>query len=219
VAGRLVPDSRIQRSEAREPVPATAFPLQWQRVHDLVTDRVCVDPVLHFHEGHWYLFANVAESGKQHLGRIVPVRQREPPWAIPPASLQSHRERRAPRTARRQAVPPGRNVDPTGAGLRDPVYGAAVVFNEILELDPTHYRERVLSRLGPDWDASLDGCHTYSAADGIEVLDAHGVAPAAMTSVRRCRRGAGIGLASMIGCMSVSPLFYATSPSPCARAT
>jgi hypothetical protein len=60
-----------------------------------------------------------------------------------------------------------------------------VVFNEILELDPTHYRERVLSRLGPDWDASLDGCHTYSAAGGIEVLDAHGIAPAAMRSVPR----------------------------------
>ena len=74
-----------------------------------------------------------------------------------------------------------------------PGYGAAVVFNEILELDPTHYRERVLSRLGPDWDASLDGCHTYSAAGGIEVLDAHGVAPAAMTSVRR----AGVAPASV----------------------
>ncbi len=175
----------VESSEARRVslYRATAFPLQWQRVHDLVTDRVCVDPVLHFHEGHWYLFANVAESGNStwdELFLFVSENLHGPfrPHPCNPIVSDVRRARLAGRLFRRDGtlIRPAQDCAPG--------YGAAVVFNEILELDPTHYRERVLSRLGPDWDASLDGCHTYSAADGIEVLDAHGVAPAAMTSVR-----------------------------------
>jgi hypothetical protein len=49
------------------------------------------------------------------------------------------------------------------------------VFNEVLELSPEHYRERMLSRLAPDWAPGLEACHTYSAAGGIEVIDARGL--------------------------------------------
>ena len=184
----------VESSEARRVslYRATAFPLQWQRVHDLVTNRVCVDPVLHFNEGHWYLFANVAESGNStwdELFLFVSENLHGPfrPHPCNPIVSDVRRARLAGRLFSRG----GKLIRP--AQDCAPGYGAAVVFNEILELDPTHYRERVLSRLGPDWDASLDGCHTYSAAGGTEVLDAHGIAPAAMTSVRR----AGVAPASV----------------------
>ena len=176
----------IESSEARRVslYRASAFPLQWQRIHDLVTGRVCVDPVLHFHEGHWYLFANVAESGNStwdELFLFVSENLHGPyrPHPCNPIVSDVRRARLAGRLFSRD----GKLIRP--AQDCAPGYGAAIVFNEILELDPTHYRERVLSRLGPDWDASLDGCHTYSAAGGIEVLDAHGVAPAAMRSMPR----------------------------------
>jgi hypothetical protein len=41
-------------------------------------------------------------------------------------------------------------------------------------LSPTHYEERPLSRLAPDWAPRLVACHTYSASDTFEVLDARG---------------------------------------------
>jgi hypothetical protein len=163
---------------------ALAFPLQWQRIQDLVTDRVCVDPALHFHEGHWYLFANVAESGNStwdELFLFVSENLHGPfrPHPCNPIVSDVRRARLAGRLFSRD----GKLIRP--AQDCAPGYGAAVVFNEILELDPTHYRERVLSRLGPDWDASLDGCHTYSSAGRIEVLDAHGVAPVILRSMPR----------------------------------
>ena len=53
-------------------------------------------------------------------------------------------------------------------------YGSAIVFNEVLELTPARYGERVLARLAPDWSPTLVACHTYSAAGGLEVLDVRG---------------------------------------------
>ena len=175
----------VESSEARRVslYKATAFPLQWQRVQDLVTGRVCVDPVLHFHEGHWYLFANVAESGNSTWDELFlfvsdsmfgPFR----PHPCNPIVSDVRRARPAGRLLHRG----GKLIRP--AQDCSPGYGAAVVFNEVLELSPSHYRERVLSRLAPDWSDSLDGCHTYNAAGGVEVLDAHGVAPAVRPAVR-----------------------------------
>jgi hypothetical protein len=163
---------------------ALAFPLQWQRIQDLVTDRVCVDPALHFHEGHWYLFANVAESGNSTWDELFLFvsENLHGPFRPHPSNPIVSDVRRA-RLAGRLFSRDGKLIRP--AQDCAPGYGAAVVFNEILELDPTHYRERVLSRLGPVWDASLDGCHTYSSAGRIEVLDAHGVAPVVLRSMPR----------------------------------
>ena len=60
-----------------------------------------------------------------------------------------------------------------------PHYGAATVFNEVLELSPTRYSERPLGRLDASWGAALDGCHTYSASDNLEAVDARGHLPVA----------------------------------------
>lgn len=162
---------------------AAAFPLRWQRLCDLVTHRVCVDPVLHFHEGRWYLFANVAENGNSTWDELFlfvgetltgPFR----PHPCNPIVSDVRRARLAGRLFRRD----GRLIRP--AQDCAPGYGAAVVFHEVQELGPDRYRERVLSRLAPDWDAALDGCHTYSTAGCVEVLDLHGHATASAAPSR-----------------------------------
>ena len=58
-----------------------------------------------------------------------------------------------------------------------PGYGNAVVFNEVLELGPTVYRERQLSRLAPRLKRQVAGCHTYNVYGGVEVLDILGRQP------------------------------------------
>jgi hypothetical protein len=60
-----------------------------------------------------------------------------------------------------------------------------MVFNEIVRMDTTHYEERALSTLNPDWAPGLRGCHTYSRGAGIELLDAKMLVPAARTRAKK----------------------------------
>jgi hypothetical protein len=51
-------------------------------------------------------------------------------------------------------------------------YGYGLNINEVLELSETGYRERVVERIEPNWDRNVQGIHSYSAIDGLAVVDA-----------------------------------------------
>ncbi|CAN7160294.1 hypothetical protein LJR168_002555 [Pseudoxanthomonas sp. LjRoot168] len=154
----------------------TDFPRGWTRVCDLLEGCACVDPTLHHHDGHWYLFGNVSESGGNPSDELFlfVADALEGPYRPHPAN---------PLVADvRSARPAGRLFHHGGRLWRPaqccaPVYGAAVVFNEVIELDPERYRERRSSQLDPTWAPDHDGCHTFNAAGRWQVLDAHGVPP------------------------------------------
>lgn len=155
---------------------ASDFPLRWQPVTDLVSDRVCVDPTLHHHDGHWYLFVNISESGgstSEELFLFV-SEQLEGPFLPHPANPIVSDVRRA-RPAGRLFEHHGRLIRP-GQDCAES-YGNAIVFSEVLELTPESYRERALARLDGSWSTTLDGCHTYSAVPSLELLDARGKVP------------------------------------------
>ncbi|QNP40687.1 glucosamine inositolphosphorylceramide transferase family protein [Lysobacter solisilvae (ex Woo and Kim 2020)] len=155
---------------------SAGFPLQWERMVDLVTGRVCVDPTLHHHDGRWYLFANVSENGNSTADELFlfVADKLEGPYVPHPASPIVCDVRRA-RMAGRLFHHHGRLIRP--AQDCGPGYGNAVVFNEVLELGPTVYRERQLSRLAPFLVRRVDGCHTYNVDGGVEVLDVLGRQP------------------------------------------
>lgn len=153
---------------------AAGFPLRWERVGDLLSGRLCVDPTLYHHEGHWYLFANVSESGAGSTSEelfLFVADSLTGPYAPHPANPVVRDVRRS-RPAGRLYQHGGRLIRPAQDCAPD--YGAAIVFNEVLELSPTRYRERELSRLAPSWMPGLWGCHTYSSIAGTEVVDARG---------------------------------------------
>lgn len=152
---------------------ATDFPLRWTRVADLVTGRVCVDPILYFHQGRWYLFATVAENRNSTWDELFLFVSEHltGPFEPHPANPILSDVRRA-RPAGRLFKHDGKLIRPAQDCASG--YGSAVVFNEVLELDPERYSERALSRLAPDWSPALVACHTYSAAEGVELLDARG---------------------------------------------
>ncbi|MEG3192360.1 glucosamine inositolphosphorylceramide transferase family protein [Lysobacter sp. D1-1-M9] len=162
---------------------AAEFPLGWRRVVDLVAGRVCLDPTLHFHEGHWYLFATIAENGNSTWDELfLFVADRlEGPFQPHPANPIVSDVRRA-RPAGRLFQHGDKLIRPAQDCAA--CYGSAIVFNEVLELSPSHYREQPISRLAPDWADSLAACHTYSAAGGVEVLDARGYPPAGTPLLR-----------------------------------
>lgn len=166
---------------------ASGFPLGWDRVADLVTGRACVDPVLHFHDNHWYLFATVAENRNSTWEELFLFvsEQLTGPFLPHPANPILSDARRA-RPAGRLFHHEGRLIRPSQDCASG--YGSAVVFNEVLELTPQSYSERSISRLAPDWSDSLVACHTYSAAGGIELLDAKGLPGAGVRRLRVANR-------------------------------
>lgn len=162
---------------------AAGFPLLWERVADLLSDCLCVDPTLHHHDGHWYLFANVSEMGASstcdELFLFVSDSLTGPyrPHPANPVVRDVRRSRPAGRMFRHE----GRLIRPAQDCAPD--YGAAIVFNEVLELSPTVYRERALGQLAPSWMPGLWGCHTYSSIAGTEVIDARGPISAGPTQL------------------------------------
>ncbi len=155
---------------------AADFPRSWTYVSDLVQGWPCVDPTLHHHHGHWYLFVNVSEGGgnpSDELFLFVADALEGPyrPHPANPLVADVRRSRPAGQLFRRD----GKLYRPSQCCA--PTYGAAVVFNEVLVLGPKHYRERQVSRLDPTWAPHLDGCHTFNAAGGRQVLDVHGAPP------------------------------------------
>ncbi|RNF83281.1 glucosamine inositolphosphorylceramide transferase family protein [Montanilutibacter psychrotolerans] len=155
---------------------ANDFPLGWTRVRDLISGRACADPTLHHHEGRWYLFVNVAENNNSTCDELFlfVADCLDGPFYPHPASPIVCDVRRA-RMAGRLFQHRGRLIRP--AQDCGPGYGNAIVFHEVLELGPTVYRERRLSRLAPYLTRPVDGCHTYNCDGGIEVLDVLGHLP------------------------------------------
>ncbi len=185
---------------------AVDFPRGWTRVRDLLTGWACVDPVLHEHEGRWYLFVNVAESGNstsEDLFLFVAASPEGPftPHPASPIVCDVGRARMAGRifTHRGRLIRPGQDCGPC--------YGSAIVFNEILELGPDTYRERVLSRFSASQVGAVDACHSYSSDGGIEVLDILGRPPAGADRLELldggCARGAARAAAPESGASAV----------------
>lgn len=154
------------------------FPKGWRQVAHLLEGRVCVDPTLYHHEGHWYLFGNVSESGANPSDELFLFVSRalEGPYVAHPGNPIVSDVRRA-RPAGQLFLHEGKLIRP--AQCCAPIYGSAVIFNEVGMLSPQDYAETPLSRLDPMQSGTLDGCHTYNRAGSIEVLDAHGEPPCA----------------------------------------
>ena len=161
---------------------ATRFPLGWERVADLIRDRVCADPTLYFHDGRWYLFATVSENRNGTCDELFLFVSDElcGPFEPHPANPIVSDVRRA-RPAGRLFRHGGRLIRPAQDCASH--YGSAVVFNEVLVLSPTHYEERPLSRLAFGSEHGPFACHTYSRTPTFEVLDAYGHATNALPRI------------------------------------
>lgn len=153
-----------------------AFPHGWRKIRDLIVGRVCVDPTLYRHQGLWYLFCNISESGANSSDELFLFMsaELEGPYNPHPGNPIVSDVRRS-RPAGQLFVRDGKLIRP--AQCCTPVYGAAIVFNEVTELGPLAYAERQVSQLYPDWSRVLDGCHTYNRAGDLEVLDVRGQPP------------------------------------------
>lgn len=150
---------------------ARRFPDDWEFACELLSGHRAVDATLHEHAGRWYLFVNICETpGGSENDELFLFHADTPlgPFLPHPQNPIVSDVRHA-RPAGRIFSHAGRWIRPSqdcGGG-----YGRAVVFNEILVLDPERYEERSLGRLAPDREHGCIGCHTYAASGNFEVVD------------------------------------------------
>ncbi|MGN6517922.1 MAG: glucosamine inositolphosphorylceramide transferase family protein [Dokdonella sp.] len=167
---------------------AVEFPARWAFAAELLRGRNAVDGTLHHDGTHWYLFACISESPLDVDRRVwtdlflFVADSPLGPWRAHPANPLQSDVRRA-RPAGKLFMHEGRLVRPAQDCSVD--YGYAVVFNEVVVLDPERYEERPLGRIEPDWLRGLRGCHTYSRGGGIEIVDGKRLVPRRRTRAAR----------------------------------
>ncbi|QDH69749.1 glucosamine inositolphosphorylceramide transferase family protein [Marilutibacter alkalisoli] len=164
----MVPESAAARRVSL--YRARRFPDQWEYVCDLLHGHRAVDATLHEHNGRWYLFANICESGGGTYDELFLFHADTPlgPFMPHPCNPIVSDVRRA-RPAGRLFTHNGALIRPAQDCARG--YGNALVFHRVEELDARHYHEQPLGRLAPEWAPGLDGCHTYARLGDIEVVD------------------------------------------------
>lgn len=156
------------------------FPHSWEPAGKLFEGRSVVDATPYFDGTRWYLFLALTETPFDYDQRIwcdLFVF-----WADDPRGPWHPHKRnpvvsdvRCARPAGALFVHEGRLIRPAQDCSID--YGYAVVFNEVLTLDPHDYAERAIGRLPPDWLPGLRGCHTYQRCGGLEVVDGKVLVP------------------------------------------
>jgi hypothetical protein len=149
---------------------AAEFPTRWEYVQDLLSGIRAVDSTLWEHDGLWYLFTGVSETGGSSWDELFLFVADTPmgPWAPHPMNpIVSDVRSARPGGAlfRRDGVlyRPAQNSDKT--------YGRSLAVMEVTELTPDQYAERLAYRIEPDWLPNIYGCHTITMADDLMVLD------------------------------------------------
>ncbi|HEY3519746.1 MAG TPA: hypothetical protein VGK80_01755 [Rhodanobacteraceae bacterium] len=149
---------------------ARRFPDDWEFVCDLLSGCCAVDATLHEHRDRWYLFANIDEAGGGENDELFLFHADTPlgPFRPHPQNPIVSDVRHA-RPAGRIFTHSGRLIRPSQDCAGG--YGRAIVFNEILALDPEHYRERCIGRLAPSSGNARCGYHTYASLGDLEIVD------------------------------------------------
>lgn len=153
------------------------FPLKWEKHSNLLENIEAVDTTPFFHDGMWYLFTSTRRNCKKFGDRLDLFMTEDilnPNWREHPQNpvCTGHQQFRM---AGKPFIYNGKLVRPSQDSLKR--YGGNIELKEILELNPTAYKEQLLEVVLPDWKAEDDGCHTINAEDHFVVLDAIRLSP------------------------------------------
>jgi hypothetical protein len=148
---------------------ARSFPDGWYEKHTLIADFPGVDPTVFEHDGRWWMFATNGRAGWNSdlfIFHADTLFGRWQPHAGNPVrrSLDGSRPGGLPFTIDGRLYRPAQDCTVQ--------YGARLIFNEILELSPTHFREVPVAALAPVPQSPYpDGLHTASIAGGRIAVD------------------------------------------------
>lgn len=165
----MIPESSANKTV--DLYECTEFPLHWRYVKTLISGVRLADATLIRWEGRWWMFAAHGDLGASNYDELHLFWADDVtgPWhahVLNPVRIDAG----STRPAGAMFVANGRIVRPA-QDCRNR-YGDAVVFQEVLDLDLTHFRERTVCRLKPDGLAPDAACHTFNRAGRYAVIDA-----------------------------------------------
>ncbi|HZR30026.1 MAG TPA: hypothetical protein VFA71_14710 [Terriglobales bacterium] len=149
---------------------ALEFPWSWTLEKVLMENVGAVDPTLFEFAGMFWLFAGGVEKRGDINSELYLFFAETPfgPWRPHPLNPVVSDVRRA-RPAGKLFFHRGALIRPSqDCSLR---YGSAVVFNSILALSETEYREEPWRKLQGDWLPGNLGSHTFNSSERFQVID------------------------------------------------
>jgi hypothetical protein len=154
------------------------FPTRWEPWVVLLDGFQGADPVLHHHEGHWYLFVSDATHGNHdnHLQLFV-APTIAGPFRRHPASPVRFGLRGSRMAGALRHTPEG--LVRLGQECHE-LYGGSISAFLVEALTPTTYRERFLRRLPPIPGDFPMAMHTHSALEGLVAVDGRRMIPRAL---------------------------------------
>jgi hypothetical protein len=150
---------------------AEAFPYQWRLEKILQQGVLLVDTTPFFHNGMWYFFTGTVEEVSGHWLEtwLFHASRLDGEWTYHPRNPICSDPRRA-RPAGHLFYRKGKLIRPAqDCSVR---YGYAIALNEVVELTPDAYEERLVEVILPDWMPGLFATHTLNFTGDTEVIDA-----------------------------------------------
>jgi hypothetical protein len=148
---------------------AQRYPHEWEDLGVLVPDVAAVDPTVIEYDGRWWLFFTDREVDSNAALHIWHAPDLLGPWS-PHASNPVKTDVRSARPAGTPFVHDGHLFRP--AQDCSTTYGGAIVINEVEELTPTRFRERVVRVVRPAPASPYRaGRHTLSAMGSQTLID------------------------------------------------
>jgi hypothetical protein len=155
---------------------ASRFPEEWTLERVLLEDVKATDATLVRHDGRLWLFVAMAVDGGRAVDELFLFSSDslEGEWRPHPMNPVV--------SDVRSARPAGRIFKQGGHLIRpsqdcSQAYGGRLVFNRIVALTPTEYREEPISAIEPLPDTGNLRTHSYDFDDAYEVLDGYRVRP------------------------------------------
>jgi hypothetical protein len=149
------------------------FPHKWELQMNLMENVRAVDATVVFHNGKWWLFANIVESdGGSTCDELFLFSSRDlisDRWQSHPLNpIVSDCKRSRP--AGKIFSHDGRLYRPSqNCSAR---YGYGFNVSEIVALDEANYAEVLVSSVTPGWDKNIIGTHTFNRVNRLHVIDA-----------------------------------------------
>ncbi len=152
---------------------AELFPTKWKKVRTMLKDIKAVDATLYQKDGKWWMFLSQTQKEGFSLNDTL--------WLYYCDDFRTDEWQSHPLNPILGDVtcarPAGNLVESNGKLFRPAqncsgVYGRGLVFNEILKLSETEYKERVVQQIRSDFSDDLVAVHTFNHSKRFSVIDA-----------------------------------------------
>lgn len=161
----MIPETSLMKEIAL--YKAIKFPSEWRKEKVLIEDFHGVDNTIIHYRDYWWLFSTPkeAENLKLYIWYAHDLYDKWIPHPRNPVKIdaRSTRPGGTPFIIRENLYRPAQNSLET--------YGGQLVINQIIELTPQRFEEKVVFKFS-GFDHYKDGCHTLSSCDNLTLIDA-----------------------------------------------